>query len=230
MLKDPELSPVYFVIDALDECEHGLGDLSKLITSSLALSDNVKWLVSSRPTVGLKTPVTAGSLVELDTQKLKGPVNAYIDHKLSILKTREGYDDGILATVAVEVRQRAENTFLWVALVFKELDAEDGTLNPVHGAYAVEIIKEFPSGLSKLYSYMMAKVEKGMRKDPQYCKGVLAVATLALRPLSLSELPVLAALPPNMDPRTIVRKCGSFLTIRGGNGVPDPPVSQGLPG
>jgi hypothetical protein len=215
MLKDPDLSPMYFVIDALDECEQGLADLIKLITSSLALSDKVKWLVSSRPTVELKTPDTAGSLVELDAQQLEGPVNAYIDHKLSILKTREGYDDGVLARVAVEVRQRAENTFLWVALVFKELDAEDGSLNHVHGTYAVEIIKEIPSGLSKLYNHMMARIEKGMRRDPQYCKGVLAVATLALRPLSLSELAVLAGMPRNMDPRTIVRKCGSFLMTRG---------------
>ncbi|KAK4233119.1 vegetative incompatibility protein HET-E-1 [Achaetomium macrosporum] len=214
MLKDPQLSPMYFVIDALDECEQDLADLVRLIISSLALSDKVKWLVSSRPTVELKTPDTAGSLVELDAQKLEGPVNAYIDHKLSILKTREGYDDCVLARVAVEVRQRAENTFLWVALVFKELDAEDGTLNHVHGTYVVEIIREIPSGLSKLYDYMIARIEKGMRRDPQYCKCVLAVATLTLRPLSLSELAVLAGLPPDMDPRTIVRKCGSFLTTR----------------
>ncbi|KAL2137705.1 hypothetical protein VTI28DRAFT_8513 [Corynascus sepedonium] len=214
MLKDPNLSPIYFVIDALDECEQGLVDLIKLIKSSLALSDKVKWLVSSRPTVELKTPYTADALLELDTQKLKGPVNAYINHKLSILKTREGYDDSVLASVAAEVHQRTENTFLWVALVFKELDAEDGSLNHVHGTYALEIVREIPSGLSKLFDYMMARIEKGMRRDPLYCKAVLAVATLALRPLSVSELVVLAGLPPNMDPRTIVRKCGSFLTIR----------------
>jgi hypothetical protein len=49
MLKDPDLSPMYFVIDAPGECEQGLADLIKLITSSLALSDKVKWLVSSCP-------------------------------------------------------------------------------------------------------------------------------------------------------------------------------------
>ncbi|KAK4119288.1 hypothetical protein N657DRAFT_264056 [Parathielavia appendiculata] len=177
MLKDPDLSPMYFVIDALDECQQDPADLIKLITSSLALSDKVKWLVSSRPTVELKTPDTAGSLVELDAQQLEGPVNAYIDHKLSILKTRERYDDCVLARVAVEVRQRAENTFLWVALAFKALDAEDRTLSYVHGTYAVDIIKEIPPGLSQLYNHMMARIEKGMRRDPQYCEGVLAVAT-----------------------------------------------------
>ncbi|KAK3359855.1 hypothetical protein B0T25DRAFT_111949 [Lasiosphaeria hispida] len=214
MLNDPGLSPVYFVLDALDECEYGLADLVKLISTSLTLSRKVKWLVSSRPTVELKIPDTVGSMVELDAQRLKNPVNAYIDHKLSILKIREGYDDHVLATIAAEVRQRAENTFLWVALVFKELDAEDGTLNYVHGMYAADIIKEMPPGLSKLYSYMMARIEKGMRRDPQYCKNVLATATLALRPLALPELATLAELPPHMDPRIIVKKCGSFLTAK----------------
>ncbi|RYP73127.1 hypothetical protein DL769_004288 [Monosporascus sp. CRB-8-3] len=214
MLKDPQLSPIYFAVDALDECEQGLSDLIHLISTSLTLSDKVKWLVSGRPTVELKTPDTAGSLVELDAQRLEDPVNAYIDHKLSILKTRERYNDRVLAKIANEVRQRAANTFLWVALVFKELDAGVEDLNPVHGAYALEIIKEIPPGLSKLYNHMLTKIEKGTRSDPQYCKNALVAIVLTYRPLTLSELAVLAGLPSNMHPRTVVKKCGSFLTIK----------------
>ncbi len=67
MLEDPGLSSVYFVIDALDECEQGLPDLIELISTSLSLSEKVKWLVSSRPMVELATPDTVCSLVELDT-------------------------------------------------------------------------------------------------------------------------------------------------------------------
>jgi hypothetical protein len=174
----------------------------------------VKWLVSSRPTVELKTPDTAGSLLELDAQKLEGPVNAYIDHKLFTLKTREGYNDGVLAEIANEIRQRAANTFLWVALVFKELDTGLEDLNPVHGAYALDIIKEIPPGLSKLYNHMLTKIERGTRSDPQYCKNALVAIFLTYRPLTLSELAVLADLPSNMHPRTIAKKCGSFLTIK----------------
>ncbi|KAB5528994.1 hypothetical protein GE09DRAFT_405345 [Coniochaeta sp. 2T2.1] len=211
MLKDRAFSPAYFVVDALDECEHGLADLVKLISTSLTLSHKVKWLVSSRPSVELRTPDTVGSLVELDAQKLEEPVNAYIDHKLSTLTTRNGYNERIFAMLAEEVRQRAQNTFLWVALAFKELDKEDENLNPVHGSYALGIIRDMPPGLSELYDSMMTRIERGMHKDPQYCKNVLAAATLAQRPPSLSELAVLAGLPPDMPPRTVVKKCGSFL-------------------
>lgn len=214
ILGDRELRPLYFIVDALDECDHGLAALIKLITTSLALSDKVKWLVSSRPTVELKTPDTAGFLVELGAQRLEAPVNAYIDHKLSILKTREGYDDRVLAEIADEVRRRAENTFLWVSLVFKELDAGVEDLNPVHGSYALKIVKEIPSGLSKLYNHMLVKIEKGMRGDPQHCKNALVAIVLAYRPLTLAEFGVLAGLPLNMDPQTVARKCGSFLTVK----------------
>lgn len=82
----------------------------------------------------------------------------------------------------------------------------------MHGTYAVDIIREMPPGLSKLYDHIMARIEKGMRRDPQYYKDILATATLALRPLALPELAALAGLPHGMDPRTIVKKCGSFLT------------------
>jgi len=175
MLKDPRLSPVYLAVDALDECVQGRSDLIHLISTSLTLSQNVKWLISSRPEVDLLAALkdrgtnsldASNSLVELDTQRLAAPVNAYIDHKLSILKTREGYNDRILAQIKDEVRQQAKNTFLWVALVFRELDAGVENLDPVHGTYAVEIIKEIPSGLSELYNHMMTRIEKGMRKDP----------------------------------------------------------------
>lgn len=214
MLKDPDLFPVYFVIDALDECEHGLADLVKLISDSLTLSSRVKWIVSSRPTVKLNTPETERSLVELDAQKLQGPVNTYINHKLSALETRDGYSGSVLAQIKEEVCRRAENTFLWVALVFKELDAVDGNQSPLHGSYALHIIRTIPSGLSELYNHIMNRIDEGFNNDPQYCKNVLVAVTLAFRPPTLSELAVLAELPDVMEPRTIVRKCGSFLTVR----------------
>lgn len=210
MLEDPRLTAVYFVIDALDECEE-IARMIELISTSLTVSDKVKWLVSSRPTVELKTPDTAGSLVELDAQKLENPVNTYISHKISTLKTREGYDNDILADVQKEVRQRAQNTFLWVALAFKELDRQGQDGYPVHGSYALEIIKEMPSGLSELYGQMMERIKEGQRRDPEYCKNILTTAILANRPLALSELKVLADLPYSMDPKSIIRKCGSFL-------------------
>jgi hypothetical protein len=214
ILSDPRLSTTYFIVDALDECDDSLEDLLKLISTSLKLTDKIKWLVSSRPEVNVlarledldaKNLDTVGNLIELDAQRLEDPVNIYIDYKLSILKKKVGYNETTLAEVSNLVRQQAKNTFLWVALVFKEL-------NKVSGWDAVRIVEKIPSGLSELYEHMMTRIERGVDEDRQRCQNVLAATFLAYRPLSLAELTVLADLSREMT-QTIVDKCGSFLTI-----------------
>lgn len=94
MLKDTRLSPVYFAVDALDECFEDRAGLVKLISTTLTLSKKVKWLLSSRPEVDLAAELKiSNTLVELDTQRLGGPVKAYIDHKLKVLEGKKGYND-----------------------------------------------------------------------------------------------------------------------------------------
>ena len=57
-------------------------------------------------------------------------------------------------------------------------------------------------------------IDGGNERNHQRCKNVLAATFLAHRPLSLSELVVVAGLPAKINPRTIVDRCGSFLTIK----------------
>ncbi|KAK3364893.1 hypothetical protein B0T24DRAFT_598218 [Lasiosphaeria ovina] len=70
--------------------EPGTSDLIQLISASLTISTKVKWLLSSRPEVNLLSELenvgtdgqyTTENLVELNTQILTAPVNAYISHK-----------------------------------------------------------------------------------------------------------------------------------------------------
>jgi N-terminal domain of NWD NACHT-NTPase/NACHT domain len=215
ILSDPRLSATYFIVDALDECDQGLEDLLKLISTSLELNNKVKWLVSSRPDVNVLARLedldvrnldTVGNLMELDAQSLEGPVDVYINYKLSTLKKKVGYDEIALTKVSNLIRQQANNTFLWVALVFKELDS-------VEGWDAVKIVEQIPSGLSELYDHMMTRIEQGKHNE-QRCKNVLVATFLAYRPLSVAELTILAGLSPEMT-QTIIGKCGSFLTIMG---------------
>ena len=227
MLRDPQLSPVYFIVDALDECDErddGLAKLLPLISNSLELSDKVRWLVSSRPELDVlallknrntKSRHVGGTPLELNDQSQEGPVGAYINYKLAALQGRPGYSADILTALSNEILQREEKIFLWVALVFKLLDETNATLQPVHGSYALRRTKTIPSGLSELYSHMMTRIDEGeLEDDPHLCKQVLAATAFARRGLSLLELDVLAGLPPSMAAKTIVRKCGSFLTTK----------------
>lgn len=223
MLSDPKLSPVLFVVDALDECALDKCDLSKpglnkfleLISYSIATCEKVKWLVSSRPEVDVlaklktfntSTPVVSEGLVELDAQSLAGPVDAYIKHKLSILNRKGGYDASLLDDLSVEVHRRAMNTFLWVALAFKVLES-------THPRYAIKRIKDMPPTLSELYDHMMTRIENVTEIDVQDCKRVLICAVLAFRPLSLCELAILCDMPADIT-ETAVQLCGSFLTAK----------------
>ena len=226
MLEDPQLSPVYFVVDALDECDEGdeKAKLLSLISDSLKLSDKVRWLVSSRPELDVLALLqkrntnsrhVAGLPLELNDQSQEGPVGAYIKYKLETLEGREGYSADILTALSNEILQREEKIFLWVALVFKLLDETNPTLQPVHGSYALRRIKDVPSGLLELYDHLMTRIDEGeLVDDPHHCKQVLAATAFARRSLSLLELGVLAGLPPSMAPGTIVRKCGSFLITK----------------
>jgi hypothetical protein len=196
MLKDPRLSPVYFAVDALDECDQakpGLEELIQLISTSFTLSDKVKWLVSSRPDVEVLTKLknpnsqnpnrknldTAKTVVELDDKSLKVPVNKYIDHKLGGLEGKPGYDKETLKNVSEEIKKRAGNTFLWVWHVFQVLGLEKGW-------HAVDVIKEIPSNLSKLYDVMRGRIENRAGRDLPYCKKALVATSLTYRSLSLS--------------------------------------------
>lgn len=218
MLDDAELSPVLFVVDALDECNRekpGLNELLDLISKSIKRSDKVKWLCSSRPEIDVlrrlknlteDSPNNSENLVELDAQRLARPVDAYIDHKLTALRGRDGYDASILAEISNEVRQRAMNTFLWVSLAFQHIE-------DIHGEYAVQDIKAMPPGLLELYDHMITRIESVKKIKPQDCKRVLICAVLAFRPISLSELAALSDMSHNMT-MTAIELCGSFLAMR----------------
>jgi hypothetical protein len=212
MLEDAR--PVYFIVDALDECDEGLEDLIKLISTSLALSDKVRWLVSSRPEVDiltkLKNSAISETLVELDMQGQRSRVEKYINYKLFDLKRSKfgySYTKDHLATISQEVSKRAVDNLLWMSLVFKDLKT-------MRGQYAVGTIKAYPPGLSKLYDHKMDRIENAETKHLQHCKDVLVATSLAYRPLSLSELAVLVPWSEEIDPCTIIEECESLLTIR----------------
>jgi hypothetical protein len=208
MLKDAR--PVYFIVDALDECEQGLQGLKNLISTSLTLSDKVRWLVSSRPDVDVLSELKNQDIsrtVHLNADVLDDSVEAYIKHKLSALEKRgKGYTSSIVANVSDQVLKRAENTFLWVALVFKNLEN-------VHGERALNFIEDMPAGLQELYDHMMTRIEKVQMVDPQDCKRVLVATSLAYRPLTLLEVAVLTDLSLGIT-QTAVDECRSFLTTK----------------
>ncbi|PMD15918.1 hypothetical protein NA56DRAFT_323603 [Hyaloscypha hepaticicola] len=228
ILEDPQLRPVYFVIDALDECSEGLLDLFGLIQNSLDRPEKIRWLLSNRPNInvlarleerGTQTLAKEMSMLDLQTCDLARPRGIYIDYNLSILRKEHGppgYSEAILKNISEEIVNRNEGstTFLWVSLVFKQLNERyrDGNW-VVNGKHALSVLKKMPSDLQETYEHMRKRAEEQLERWPEELalfKFVLKASLLAFRPLSLSELSKLTNVP---DVKTAVETCGSFLVI-----------------
>ncbi|KAL7786975.1 hypothetical protein V8C37DRAFT_285865 [Trichoderma ceciliae] len=99
MVKDVRLEPVYFIVDNLDACEERTESLVGLISKTIDLSNKVKWLVSSRPEVGIQVaheiktiPHVSMRRIELDSLRSRGPINtAAIDNESLVLSEERAH-------------------------------------------------------------------------------------------------------------------------------------------
>jgi hypothetical protein len=139
-------------------------------------------------------------------------VNYYIDFKVSRVRSLQNDDEerSLVPIVRDLIGQKANDTFLWVALVIKELEAPD-CLD------ALQVVNDVPTDLYALYDRIFDRMSQLQKRTWEFCRSVLSAVTLTYRPLHLAELGVLSGLQPSIS-STKVRKsvefCGSFLTIQ----------------
>lgn len=224
VFQDPRFTPTYLVIDALDECrgdESSPGDLLEFINdSSRAYPGMIKWLVSSRNEPDIQDQLeqhreTSVSL-EINDKSVGEAVNAFIDFKMEGLAiawynkhkgqgeaTRKKIEE-IKEDMARDMKSKAEGTFLWVALVFKQIGSRSAQ-------DALKQVRNQVSGLRNIYASMMQRV-LGTEDMSQKCRDVLLALVNTYRPPSVLELSVLAGLDDLDYHEDIVRSCG-LLTI-----------------
>ncbi|RJE17667.1 NACHT domain protein [Aspergillus sclerotialis] len=219
MLADEKLSPVYLAFDALDECAQGTPcekDLLKIVEDTVKASGKgptkVKWLLSSRPEVGVYNALhraKEGAVTDLDVTVHKEPLRAYITHKTTQLRIEQKYEQSTLDDMLAELNKNEQTTFLWVSLVFKDLvSGETGEWE------AVEHVSKFPEDLNETYDRIMERINRiKSEREREFCKKVLEAACFASRPLSFDEVHAIAGLPPKLQAPKIVTRCGSFLTV-----------------
>ena len=219
ILADSSLARVYLMVDALDECDSNLSQLLDLIARNDSKSSSrVKWLVASRNSPDIEKRLRPDGLrlkisLELNSHYISRAVNAFIDSKVYDLAEYHDYDSELREEVRSHLCGNAEGTFLWVALVCKELRR----VPPWETQSALE---GFPPGLEPLYERIMDQIQqKNDENTVQLCKKILSSVTLAFRPLHLRELGVTADIPKRISTNLqwlnhLVDLCGSFLTVR----------------
>ncbi|KAK5992534.1 Vegetative incompatibility protein HET-E-1 [Cladobotryum mycophilum] len=218
MLKDPSLTNAMLVIDGLDECTEDLPCLMSFI-SQASCSHNAKWIVSSRnwPDIEQRLEVVSRKVrlcLELNEDALSTAVQAYVRYKVQRLSQNKKFDDKMRRNIEQRLITRADNTFLWVALVCQRLEE-------VAKWQVLRTIEDIPVGLNEFYAQMMGRIENLGNEISRLCQQVLRTVILAYRPLDLEELGQLSDFSEDVQSdidsiEEIVKMCGSFLIIRNG--------------
>jgi len=116
MLHDPRLTEAYLIVDALNECDHGLEQLLSLITKTASSSTQVKWILSSQERPDIKQQLATnkaglGLSLEVNAELVSQAIGTYINYKVSQL-TQLRDDNALQDQVCHQLREKADGTFL----------------------------------------------------------------------------------------------------------------------
>lgn len=218
---DRTVPAMYIVIDALDECNQQLGELLEWISQETRNpSTKIKWLVSSRNLPVVRERIgsicnKANADLELNEPRVSRGIATFIQSKTQELAVKKGYKEELQDLLHTTLNQKAGGTFLWVALVCKELERK-----PCFAAK--KVLAEIPSGLGPLYDRMIDQIDALESMDDwdlsRLCKSILALASIARRNLRVDEIPEIAGLPEGEfssdEVNELIQHCGSFLVVR----------------
>lgn len=218
MIEDPRLEKCYLCVDALDECTADLGKLLELIVKK-STSPRIKWIITSRNRYDIEEAIEPAKRIitlSLDRNEtsVSNAVGVFIDHKVSELARQKGYGAKLQEDVRKYLRENANDTFLWVALVCQNL-------GQVKSWKMFEKLREFPPGLQSFYKMMLDRMLESDDEEIIICKKILSVMMVARRPVTLRELPSLVEILSGFSEHdewleTVIKLCSSFLTTRQG--------------
>jgi hypothetical protein len=220
MAQDVSVSRLYLLVDALDECEQDLLRTFLDLTTSPTASCKIKWVFTSRNIRSIQEKLlhlgfSHHTSLEVNSSRVSEAVVSFIRFKVDRLAAQKGYSKELQQLVRLDMEARADGTFLWVALVCKELER-------VTARKTLRTMQQVPAGLPQLYQRMLERIAADNdEEDRDFCEALLRVITIAQRPLHQAEIGYLAGLPSDIidDSTTIdelVKSCGSFLTTREG--------------
>ncbi|KAF3937342.1 hypothetical protein ABW19_dt0203503 [Dactylella cylindrospora] len=188
ILSDDKVGPVYFMLDALDECQGNLQPLISLILQSIH-NQRVKWIITSRKTHEIVNNLRSVKLVidlEDNHSRVDHAVRSFIDEKI------QEYDESLRDEVAHYLKQKSEGTFLWVHLVCKRLAQVPSWL-------VLDELESFPKGLDAFYERMFEQITRDGKELVGICYQILGIVILAYRPMALREIVNILELPPKLE-------------------------------
>ena len=218
------LDRVYFVVDALDECDlESRTILLKLMEGNTnkdmarsALGPVVKWILTSRNEIDVKETMCDNLEIslEVNSSSVGRAVSSFIDLKMEQLQKKKRYPEPRRQLVRKILMEKAEGTFLWVSLACAELQKVQPTARNIS-----RVLSNLPSGLEAIYAQILDRATVDAEKEvADITKEILKAVIIAIRPLNLYEMAITADIAKEdwNDLKEYVSQCGSLLTVRRG--------------
>ena len=234
---DPDAGQIIVILDALDECAefHRFQFISKIASLFPNSIDqgrrHLKLIATSRPHTSIgdqlwhdQVDIPSIHLMgegEAEMDAIKIEIDLVIREKVRMfreLRQYRGIYDEVHETILERLLAVDNRTYLWVALVFPELEKCAGT--SVNKLY--NVIQNLPTTVDEAYHRILSR-----STNKEHAKKLLNIVLAAVRPLMLDEMNIALAieednqhlddidLEPAITFRTTVRElCGLFVSIR----------------
>lgn len=176
-------TPLFWVIDALDECANSATLLDAILPSLSELSSSLRILITSRDTLELNRgfkilPPSALSILTISVADTRPDLDLIIRTEVEALSV-------VLSTerppLIEALLQKSKGSFLWTILVLKELSL-------CHSKKEIDnVLEEIPKGMQSFYKRTLDLMGQAPR-GKELARSVLVWAACAVRPLSVGEL------------------------------------------
>lgn len=193
ILKDAQVGKIYFLIDALDECEERsrksfilcVEKLSRELEQSGA--HNIKFLITCRPISEIEEVLSFDDgTLRINSAKVNADLSKFIDAKVGELaNAKPSWPLELLHEIRKTLQNRVGGTFLWAALVIHDI-ATVKMASKVRNK-----LKKLPVSLRDVYDGILSSIGKDYIQDAIL---LLRWVVIAHRPLTVSELSIVGFL------------------------------------
>lgn len=216
LFKLKDISPFYWVIDALDESD-SIPIIIELLSTISSSITPIHIIILSRQTPAINQAfdriTNSTTLTIINAEHNVDDIRLYAMLEMEYMHGNADYHKQIIDQIA----ERAEGNFLWVNLVLKEI-------MQCHSYEEIKVaLDEIPLGMDSLYQRMEASIGSLARaSDKNIARTILIWATYSRRPLDTEEMTRALQLefPAILDLKfTIDKVCGHFVMVDSNNRI-----------
>jgi WD40 repeat protein len=204
--------PVYWIIDALDECKND-SELVPLLVKAAEIA-SIRIFLTSRnrfESYGQPTPRSLKIVSEtVPPESTKADIRLYLKANIDGLPALGPDKDEARDSTMEQVLEKSSGCFLWVRLVLQEL-------RRVHTAAEIrQVLENVPSDMDELYMRILDQMST-LPYGKRLAKAILTWTVCSARPLSTDELyhALQIDINDNIDSvqRSIASSCGQLVYI-----------------